>query len=329
MKFNQIFKLFLFIIYKLKRFLYPKRAIKIIMKKIWSWIITIIVFILIILFFSKNGDFFEILKNIELKYVLIVIVFEFLVSILNGLQIKYITQAYGKNLNVKEWFGLSVVNTMANHVTPFRGGLSIKAVYLKKIHDMPYTTSLTIIGAVMVLSVLVYSLLGAIVSVAYNLNMVVALVFFIVFLMMSFIIFLTPRISKTRYKYINYLIKSINKLSNLRKNYRLISMLFSLNLILLVMATFRIFYSFKALSFDIALTSCFVITLFTALSRIVSITPANLGITESITMISAKGLGVASKIGLSAALVERVATVIFYFTIGPIFSYVLSRQRKQ
>ena len=70
----------------------------------------------------------------------------------------------------------------------------------------------------------------------------------------------------------------------------------------------------------------FLLSLFSSFSMLVRITPGNLGIFESIVSLGSGVLGVGVGLGLMVSLLIRAASLIPIFTLGPLFSLVLTRE---
>ena len=81
-------------------------------------------------------------------------------SLLGGIILKYLMEPFNINLKFKEWFGLSVITTFYNTITPFRGGMIAKAVYLKNKHKFSYTNFLATISGIYVINFFAESLVG-------------------------------------------------------------------------------------------------------------------------------------------------------------------------
>jgi hypothetical protein len=64
----------------------------------------------------------------------------------------------------------------------------------------------------------------------------------------------------------------------------------------------------------------------TSFSLLVRITPGNLGIQEAVVSLSSGLLGIGTGQGLLVSLLIRVATMIPTFTLGPVFSFLLTRK---
>ena len=80
--------------------------------------------------------------------------------ICNGLYIKFALQAFQVDLPAREWLSLTVATSVLNYVTPLRGGMVVRAVYLKSHHRFGYVDFLSTLSAMYLMYVFTYGLLG-------------------------------------------------------------------------------------------------------------------------------------------------------------------------
>jgi hypothetical protein len=59
---------------------------------------------------------------------------------------------------------------------------------------------------------------------------------------------------------------------------------------------------------------------------LINITPGNLGVQEAVTSLAAAILGAGADMGLIAALIVRAVAILAAFILGPIFTYLLSKE---
>jgi uncharacterized membrane protein YbhN (UPF0104 family) len=80
--------------------------------------------------------------------------------ICNGLYIKFALQAFGVELPAREWLSLTVATSVLNYFTPLRGGMVVRAVYLKSHHRFGYVDFLSTLSAMYLMYVFTYGVLG-------------------------------------------------------------------------------------------------------------------------------------------------------------------------
>ena len=302
------------------------------LKKIFS-IIVLLSLVALALYYLFNN--FHEFKQLSLKniYLLLPIVIIFLINyFFTGLSTIYIMKPVNLNLKFWESFQLSIITGFYNLITPFRGGMAVRALYLKKKHNFPYVDFISTLAASYILIFLTASFIGLISTyIIYKttniFNWIIFLIFLISFLLMTLIIIFSPRISESQ----NYIINKISRIMNgwhlIKNNKKIIFSIIIFSLLQLLISSYMLYLQFKVFGIDIPFISAVFITSITSLSILISITPANLGIQEAITVFSALTLGISPAQSLSAALLGRVIQMIVLFILGPIFSYVLFRRK--
>jgi uncharacterized membrane protein YbhN (UPF0104 family) len=80
--------------------------------------------------------------------------------ICNGLYIKFALQAFQVELPAREWLSLTVGTSLLNYVTPLRGGMLVRAVYLKAHYQFGYVDFLSTLSAMYLMYIFIYALLG-------------------------------------------------------------------------------------------------------------------------------------------------------------------------
>jgi len=295
-------------------------------------IITLIFTVIGIGFYlSNNQDPLLSLKNIPISYILILLVIQVLLLVTNGLFLKALTLKFNIHLKMTEWFGLAVVTTMGNYVTPFSGGLLFRATYLKHQHSFSFTKFATLIyanylinfwsiGVIGTLSILIVDPTGT--------NRMVLLFFLMVVLILSIIILLPVTKIPGNSKLNRIINSSIDGWLLIKRDKKLLTKLISYTLANIILNTLAFWVACSALGFTISLFASVIISLVAAFSIVIKITPANLGIHEAIIGFSAPLVGIGAGEGLMTALVIRGTGIIVIFLLGTLFSYLLTKQLK-
>ena len=121
-------------------------------------IISVMILIIIILFFvyyinSNLSDLKQLaylgISNIPI--ILIIALLSLIFAILNGTLLDILMRPFGIKLSFKEYFSLSIITSFYNYITPFRGGMAARAVYLKKKYNFSYTNFLAILSAIYII----------------------------------------------------------------------------------------------------------------------------------------------------------------------------------
>jgi len=304
-----------------------------ILRSILSIVLLLVIAILVLLFLREHPIKFNNLLNVSFFYIVILILLTITNMGINGYGMNLILfTLYDIKLTMKEWFGLASITSFGNYITPFRGGASARAVYLKKRHKLPYTSSVTTFAVTHITLFLVAGILGIFTNIAayliYNIfNIGILMLFILIFVVSLMIILFSPTLPKTRYKFINYFVRVINEWKEFSSRKRLILKIGILNLFFVLFSTLRIYLIFLALGNTFPLILCLYIALLSFLADLLAITPANLGVREAVIVFSSKLVGANLTLGVYVAAINRAISIIVVFVFGFIFSWILARKR--
>jgi uncharacterized protein (TIRG00374 family) len=106
----------------------------------------------------------------------------------------------------------------------------------------------------------------------------------------------------------------------------LMGKLITLTLVNIIIGALIFLIVFQSLGLNIPFRMALLIYLLSSFSVLINVTPGNLGVQEIITSLAAEILGVGADMGLLASLIIRAVTILAAFTLGPIFSYLLSKE---
>lgn len=277
---------------------------------------------------------FGIIFNLSFKYFVILLFLSLLQIFLVGLFTKVITGTFGIGLESREWFGLSVVTSLANYLLPFKGGVGLRGAYLKKYHDFPYTHFLTALVATSIIILFVNSGMGMVgMCLAYAHHKIFNWIVFATlgtffFLFLAIIVF-SPKLPQFGSNFLNRISSAINTWHEMK---RTTPVVFKILLIALLHAFFNILiisFAFSSFSLKVSLTQAMVISSLSVLSIFIGITPGSLGINEAVIVFSSRLFQITTPQGLLVATLTRVVTLFWVFTLGPIFSYILISRRAQ
>ncbi len=282
-------------------------------------------------YLSNNQNLLLSLKNIPISCILILLVIQVLLLVTNGLFLKALTLKFNIHLKMMEWFGLAAVTTMGNYVTPFSGGLLFRATYLKHQHSFSFTKFVTLIYANYLINFWVIGIIGALSILLVDptgTNRMVLLFFLMVVLILSIIILLPVKKIPGKSKLNRMINSSIDGWLLIKRDKKLLTQLISYTLANIILNTLAFWVACGALGFTISLFASVIISLVAAFSIVIKITPANLGIHEAIIGFAAPLIGIGAGEGLMTALVIRGTGIIVIFSLGTLFSYLLTKQLK-
>lgn len=297
--------------------------------KILSFIILLVFAILAYIILQGRINELKNIFQINLKYLIFLFFLTLFRPFLKGLRLKIMMERYDIRLLFKEWFGLTILTVFGNYITPFRAGVSARAVYLKKKHKFSYTSSVSLIGALYLTHIFISCLIGFFliffIPFPDNFKSIIMGFFLTLFLISTFILFFIPLPIRMNMKIFKYLTNALSEFRKIR------DIPFMLKIILVDVSRLIIeaifFYSaFKAFGFNALFAACMLMVVFSNLSLILSVTPVGLGVKEALIILTSKLIGADVLIGTFVAVLHRGIAIIIILFLAPIFGYLLLRK---
>src|SRR3989344_689034 len=302
-------------------------------KKLLSIFVLIIILALAFFFIYKNINDFKSL-TLSSPHLIFYLVLIFLTNyFLLGTLTKYLIAPLHVKLSHKESFQIAFVTGFYNLITPFRGGMAARALYLKKKHNFSYSDFFASLSASYILLFLIASLFGIVSTLLIYLNegilsIPLLILFTLIFIPMFIVVTFSPRIPLTKNNYINHFIKVVNGWHLIKNNLKVILIVSIITVLQLLMMTSMLFLQFQVFGIEVSFIKCLFLTSIGSISIVIGITPANLGVAEAVTVFSALTIGITPVQSLSASILGRLVSVVVLFTLGPIFSYILFKNTK-
>jgi len=297
-------------------------------KQIISTIVIIVTLSLLVLYVYKNIDEFKQLITLHSYYLLPLIFLTFIGLFLNGYILDILLTPFKIKLKTKEKLLLPVLTNFYNYITPFRGGMAARAIYLKKKYKFTYTDFLGATLAVYLLAFFIASLAAIISLLLTKFNLLIFIFLLIIFVTLTLIILISPTFKLTKYNIINKFIRVINDWNLIKKNKPVIYKTFIISLIQLILSTTSVLLCYKVLGIDIEFTKALFIASISSLSIVIAITPGNLGIGDAISVFSANLVGIELTQAVAATIIGRAVGLLLIFIIGPIATYYLLKKNE-
>jgi uncharacterized protein (TIRG00374 family) len=285
------------------------------------------------IFLFLKGPRLQSFRHLNILEILLLLAVSFLGYLVLGLGFRSLVRIFDVDLTFKEWFGLTVCNNMFNYYLPARGGIVVKAYYLKKKHSLSYPHYAALMAGSVFLVLAVASFVGLVVvlfvsAMRGRFIVSLAVAFFLVFLG----VLLTGLVTKhlLRLKIHRKFARLSLFLSNLReglgffsehKKYALDFCLLSGFFLLLIAV--RLHLCFLALNFSVKFWSVLLIMVITEFSFLISVIPGNLGIKEGIIVFSGGIFAISADQALAAAILDRAVSLVVIFGFGFIYSKIL------
>lgn len=297
------------------------------LRKIASILILIALIGIAIFYYTRHKDDFRLISSISVEAILILSGLVFISFFPHGFLLKVLTDHYRLNLTFPQWFGLSCLGGFAYLYLPFPSGASLKAVYLKKICGLRYSSFVASMAVSNIVKLAVYCFFTIVLLLLagdYSVFLfgIVGTIFIgtLVFLLLEYNIPL-PQTSL-----LNPVIHILREWHEIRKDQATIVHLIVLYCFIFAISSLSIYLSFKTFSIEAPILCCGVIFTFSAFVGIFKLVPADLGITEAIFMGVSSLFGVGMNEGLHAAALLRVIGTVLTLLVAPGFGYKLFKE---
>jgi len=302
-------------------------------KRVFQILVSVILIGWFGIYFYRHFDEFRELRIVNPILLIPILFLAIIFLITNGLVLKYFLEPFKIKLKFKEWFGLSIINTMGNYLTPFRGGAAAKAVYLKKIHQFSYSYFLSTLVGIYVMVFFVNSFIGVLTMAFLHyflgiFNVLIFTIFLLLFLFLLDIIIFSPKIKETKHSFINKFINVINGWNLIKNNKKVIAVIGLISLANVAIMVLMMFLEFRVFGLEISLLSVLFLSIVSTLGLFISITPGALGIKEAIVAFTATVINIPISQALTVSILDRVVGLGIIFILGPIFSYILMNQKR-
>ena len=300
------------------------------MKMVFSLILTLGIAGGIGLYLVHNPELVALFYGISLRHAVLLVLMCVLSFGTSGLYLKVFAGKFGMYLRPQEWFGLTVVTTMGNYLTPFSGGLIARASYLKHRHAFSYTRFLAMMAANYLIAFALISLTGIVTLLTLPEKQDeswLVLIFFFATLITVWLVSIFPSITAgSKNQMVLLAQRATEGLDIIRRDPVLLGKLIVLTLMNILIGALLFYVAFISLGSMLPFRVALLIYLLTTFTLLINITPGNFGIQEAGTSMAAAILGAGVEMGLMASLMIRAATILSAFSLGPVFSYLLSKE---
>ena len=301
---------------------------------------TIVVFLFMAGFLAWIGFYiknhlveFQDIRFLSWGNILIILVLTLAYFIVQGLILKSILEPFKIQLPFKEWFGLTMITLLGNYLIPF-GGLGFRATYLKKRYLFDYTHFLSTLAAITVIEFLIFTLAGAVALFylffqANFFDPVLTILLGSVLSICLAIIFFPLRFKSSKNKILMRFGNLLKSWYSLKRDRSLIKKIIGLTFWEFVFYSAIFYFSFRVFNLSISWFESFLFSSLSDYSLFIRLLPASLGFYEGAVVYVAKLLGFTVAQGLLVMAVIRFASIVWIFTFGLFFSYILLRSKSK
>ena len=304
------------------------------MKKIIALIVWLIVICGLVSYLASHSGELKKLLHLSVTDITLLAALFIFTQILNGFKFMLCVGVVGVRMGLWEAFNLANINTMVNYL-PLKGGFFAAAFYLKNKHSLSYTSFANItIASQLVLMLTVGFASSLFIIVHYLVKGIFFKWLFLIFFLIFAASLLGVLIIKRFIKSILYFLSNWEKIKKITIGLNLILSnrpflirLVLLELLIIVSMGIRFAVCFKILSFNAPLIVSFLAGSAKITAMLISIVPSGLGIAElfagGVSEMSALGVN----IGVYAAAVDRVVSVVALILISSVSFVSLYRHK--
>lgn len=249
----------------------------------------------------------------------------------NALQFRQATLAVGLRLEFKEWYGLTVVNTMLNYVVPLKGAVVLRAAYMKQRYQLSYASYASVTAVTQIITVGMAGLIGcfailAASSLEHEKELLLLAILAVVASAGVYVVVSLLDAGQVE-RLGGWFKKFAAGFSYWRQDGRASVSFLVIAALWLLMQGARLWFVFEALGVPVKFPVVLAIQALASISALVAITPGNLGLKEGVTALLASLAGVDPALALLASLLDRAAGVAVVVPLGLAFSRILYRKQ--
>lgn len=266
-------------------------------------------------------------KGIDVKYVALIVISQITAQFANAGLLKTSINSFVKNLKMTDAFKITLAASSINFFTPVVGGISAKAIYLKRKHQLSYALFTSVIYANYLISFMFSFLFGALglILLHHGLNnraVQVATLFFGggIILCTGFMLFshkLTHQLHRIKFKN-NLLSGVIQKVLNvnegwetIRDNKRVLINMSAWTALAMISTVLSYTFVMKSLNIHAAAGAILIFAALGNVSLLFNITPGNIGIRETIYASAYTITGINLQTVVAFSLLERTTLILF------------------
>lgn len=294
-----------------------------------SRLVFLIFLFIVSLYIIGHLEEFRAIRHISFVFLVPILISVLIQHGINGYMNKEFVRYFNVELDFTEYFGLAIVGSMGNYLTPLRGGAAGRAVYLKKKHNLPYTRFMTLFIAGYLVIFFLGGLLGAQTMIGiYRTRSHLKLLIFFVALSVAVVLFVLvfSRVRLPEGRFFSKISEAITGWEIISGNTGILWRISGAVVANYLLVAIQIYYAFTALGFSISPVAAWFMGLLSVFGLFISITPGSLGIQEALVGFLATFFGIGFNQGVMAQGLIRIVNMAVIFSLGPFFSYILTKK---
>ena len=287
-------------------------------------IVAVVAVVAMVGYLATQGDVLEAIRAIPVWMAIVLIVVSFAALVVQAMQYRAAVRIQAIDMPIGESTALTAANTMANYYLPVRGGMVVRAAYMKRAYGFPLARYGALTVSLTGLTILVAALIGVVgiiisASISGDVNQRALLTF--AGIGIAVVLGVGAAVALSGFA------KGDGRFAEVVRSFRAgmtmwaesrgdLGIFLLWTVALFAAQGFRLWLSFRAVGVSVDLSGMMVIQAMAAVAFVLALTPGNIGLKEGAIVFSASLLNIDPDLALLASLIDRAAALIVTFGVG-------------
>ncbi len=285
-------------------------------------------------YLATQRDVLEAIGRIPLWMAIVLVIVSGGALVVQAMQYRAAVKIQAIDMPVGESTALTAANTMANYYLPARGGMVVRATYMKRVYAFPLARYGALTISITGLTILVAALIGVVgVGISAATGDDVDRQALLTFVGIAIAVVAAVAVAVG----LSGLAKGDGTFAQTLRSFRdgmamwagargKLAIFLLWTVALFVAQGFRLWLSFRAVGVSVDLSGMMIIQATAAMAFVLALTPGNVGIKEGAIVFSASLLNIDPDLALLASLIDRAAGLIITFGVGLASVHYLSKR---
>jgi len=285
-------------------------------------------------YLATQRDVLDAIQEIPLWMAVVLVIVSGGALLVQAMQYRAAVKIQAIDMSVGESTALTAANTMANYYLPARGGMVVRAAYMKRVYAFPLARYGALTISITGLTILVAALIGIVgvaisASTGNDVNRQALLTFAGIGIAVVGAVAAAVAITG--------LAKGDGTFAQTVRSFRdgmamwaeargKLGIFLLWTVALFVAQGFRLWLSFRVVGVSVDFSGMMIIQATAAMAFVLALTPGNVGIKEGAVVFSASLLNIDPDLALLASLIDRGAALIITFGVGLASVHYLSKR---
>lgn len=275
-------------------------------------------------YLALQRDVLEAIRAIPLWMTVVLVLVSLGALVVQAMQYRAAVRIQAIDMPIGESTALTAANTMANYYLPARGGMVVRAAYMKRVYGFPLSRYGALTVSITGLTILVAAMIGVVgvivrASISGDVNQRGLLIFAGVGIAVVFGVGAAIALSgfaKGDGQFAEVVRSFRAGMTMWAKSRGNLGIFLLWTVALFAAQGFRLWLSFRAVGVSVDLSGMMVIQAMAAVAFVLALTPGNIGLKEGAVVFSASLLNIDPDLALLASLIDRAAALIVTFGVG-------------